>query len=130
MMLDIDHFKLVNDTYGHVIGDEVLKEFSHRLSRGIRGIDLAARIGGEEFVVVMPDTDLAGGRHVADRVLKDIVGEGFPVTGAAGSIPVTTSIGLSVSAGGADTRDALLARADKALYAAKKSGRNRVEVGE
>jgi len=130
MMLDIDHFKLVNDTHGHAIGDEVLKEFAHRLSRGIRGIDLAARIGGEEFVVVMPDTDLAGGRHVADRVLKDIAGEGFPVSAAAGSVPVTTSIGLSVSAGGADTRDALLARADKALYAAKQSGRNRVEVVE
>jgi two-component system, cell cycle response regulator len=126
MMLDIDHFKRVNDTHGHGVGDEVLKEFAHRLSRGIRGIDLAARVGGEEFVVVMPDTDMAGGRHVADRVLADIASEPFAT--AAASLPVSTSIGLTVSSGPDDTRDALLARADKALYAAKQAGRNRVEV--
>jgi two-component system cell cycle response regulator len=126
LMLDIDHFKQVNDTHGHAVGDEVLKEFAHRLSRGIRGIDLAARVGGEEVVVVMPDTDLAGGRHVADRLLADIYTEAFPT--AAGSLTVSTSIGLTVSTGAEDSRDALLARADKALYAAKQAGRNRVEV--
>jgi len=129
MMLDIDHFKRVNDTHGHAVGDEVLKEFAHRLNRGIRGIDLAARIGGEEFVVVMPDTDMVGSKHVADRLLQDIGGEPFIIAGPAGQLAITTSIGLTVTAGADDTRDAVLGRADKALYAAKQAGRNRVEVG-
>ena len=127
MMLDIDHFKRINDGHGHAVGDEVLKEFAHRLGRGIRGIDLAARIGGEEFVVVMPDTELVGGRHVADRLLREVAEEAFAVGERA--LPVTTSIGLTVSRAG-DNREALLARADKALYAAKQAGRNQVSVAE
>jgi two-component system cell cycle response regulator len=126
MILDIDHFKSVNDTYGHDAGDEVLKTFAQRIKRVLRGADLVCRMGGEEFVVVMPDTPLAVAERVAERVRSAVEGEKFPIDAkATRTIPVTTSIGLAER--GADANaDALLRRADKALYASKSSGRNRV----
>jgi two-component system cell cycle response regulator len=126
MILDIDHFKSVNDTYGHDAGDEVLKVFSQRIKRVLRGADLVCRLGGEEFVVVMPDTPLNIAARVAERVRAAVEGEKFPIDPAATrTIPVTASIGLAERGGDANA-DALLRRADKALYASKTAGRNRV----
>lgn len=124
MILDIDHFKSVNDTYGHDAGDEVLKVFARRIKRVLRSADLVCRLGGEEFVVVMPDTPLAVAQRVAERVRAVVEGEGFPIDDAR-MIPVTTSIGLAERGSDANA-DALLRRADKALYASKSAGRNRV----
>ncbi|WP_424363250.1 PleD family two-component system response regulator [Methylocystis parvus] len=126
MILDIDHFKSVNDTYGHDAGDEVLKTFAQRIKRVLRGADLVCRLGGEEFVVVMPDTPLEVAERVAERVRAAVEWEKFPIDAkATRTIPITTSIGLAER--GADANaDALLRRADKALYASKSSGRNRV----
>ncbi len=124
MILDIDHFKSVNDTYGHDAGDEVLKVFARRVKRVLRSADLVCRLGGEEFVVVMPDTPLEVAERIAERVRAVVESERFPID-ASRAIPVTTSIGLTQR--GADANaDALLRRADKALYASKAAGRNRV----
>ena len=82
LVLDIDYFKSINDTYGHDAGDDVLREFSLRLKKSIRGIDLACRYGGEEFVVVMPDTDMAVAATVAERVRRGIATEPFPISRA------------------------------------------------
>jgi len=125
MMLDIDHFKKVNDTYGHDAGDEVLKMFAQRIKRVVRGADLVCRMGGEEFVIVMPETPLHLAQKIAERVRIVVEAELFPIDKGARSIPVTTSIGLAER--GADANpDALLRRADKALYGSKATGRNRV----
>ncbi|MDE1146620.1 MAG: PleD family two-component system response regulator [Azospirillaceae bacterium] len=130
LLFDIDHFKVVNDTYGHGVGDEVLKEVALRASRNLRNFDLVARLGGEEFVVVMPDTDLAAGVLVAERLRRRIAETPFPVTADVGEITVTISVGVAVATGAPDSRtetgDGLLRRADMALYEAKRAGRNRV----
>lgn len=124
MILDIDHFKSVNDTYGHDAGDEVLKVFAQRVRRVLRGADLVCRLGGEEFVVVMPDTPLSVAERIAERVRAAVENERFPIDQSR-TIAVTTSIGLAERGGDANA-DGLLRRADKALYASKTSGRNRV----
>jgi two-component system cell cycle response regulator len=126
MILDIDHFKMVNDTYGHDAGDEVLKVFAQRIKRVVRGADLVCRLGGEEFVIVMPETPLAVARKIAERVRETVQADQFPIdSNQRLSISVTTSIGLAERGGDANP-DALLRRADKALYGSKASGRNRV----
>jgi two-component system cell cycle response regulator len=125
LIFDIDFFKGVNDTYGHEAGDDVLREFCNRLKRGVRGIDLVSRYGGEEFVVVMPETDTAYAKKVAERLRRDVEREAF-LTTAGVHIPVTVSIGLASYSGTGDSTAALVRRADEALYAAKRSGRNRV----
>jgi two-component system cell cycle response regulator len=123
LMIDIDNFKPVNDTHGHAVGDEVLREFAHRIGRSIRGIDLAARYGGEEFVVIMPDTQLPAAHGIAERLRLAIAEEKFAISGDAVGLRVTASIGVSGPGGDAE---AMLKRADEALYEAKRSGRNRV----
>ncbi|MBE7731537.1 PleD family two-component system response regulator [Devosia faecipullorum] len=125
MILDIDHFKAVNDSHGHDIGDAVLREFSARLRRNIRGVDLACRFGGEEFVVLMPDTDFAQADAVAERVRQSICEKSFDV-GTARPLSVTVSVGVSLNDGPADTPESMVKRADVALYRAKREGRNRV----
>ena len=124
MMLDIDHFKRVNDTWGHPQGDEVLREAAVRLAACVRAIDLPCRYGGEEFVVVMPATRLSDAARVAERIRGAISSEAF----LAGDqeIPVSVSVGVSSSEGGADRPESLLRRADEALYEAKSAGRNQV----
>jgi two-component system cell cycle response regulator len=126
LVTDIDHFKSVNDTYGHDAGDEVLREFADRMRSCIRGVDLACRFGGEEFVVVMPDTDLGIASRVAERIRRRIAGEPFQIDRGAHSINVTISIGLAGLNGAEDMPASILKRADEALYRAKRSGRNRV----
>jgi two-component system cell cycle response regulator len=125
MILDIDHFKAVNDTHGHNAGDEILKSFSSRIRKTVRTADLVCRLGGEEFVVVMPDTSLVVATRIAERVRSVIEAEAFPLDEQGGAIPVTVSIGLA-DRGLEASPDALFKRADRALYASKSSGRNRV----
>jgi diguanylate cyclase (GGDEF)-like protein/PAS domain S-box-containing protein len=120
MLMDLDHFKAINDTFGHDIGDVVLKSVAEIVPVTIRTTDIVARYGGEEFVVVCPDTDLDGAVVVAEKIRGAI--EGYPFPGA-GS--VTISIGISPLDKG-DTADEVVRRADQALYMAKKMGRNRV----
>ena len=125
MILDIDHFKAVNDNHGHDIGDAVLREFAARLKRNIRGVDLACRFGGEEFVVLMPDTDTGQAEAVAERVRQSMAEKPFEV-GTARPLSVTVSVGVSIRESLADTPESLIKRADVALYRAKREGRNRV----
>ena len=125
LVLDIDYFKSINDTYGHDAGDDVLREFAIRIRKSIRGIDLACRYGGEEFVVVMPETDMAVATMVAERLRRRIASEPFPIQQGARGIEVTISIGIA-ALGRDDTAASVLKRADQALYRAKRDGRNRV----
>ncbi|QCN96540.1 PleD family two-component system response regulator (plasmid) [Azospirillum argentinense] len=125
LLFDIDHFKVVNDSYGHTVGDEVLKEVSSRASRNLRTFDLVARLGGEEFVVVLPDTDAEAALTVAERLRTRIADTLFKVTADVGEIPVTVSIGVTVGGRLGDTAEGLIRRADEALYEAKRAGRNR-----
>jgi two-component system cell cycle response regulator len=126
MVLDIDHFKAINDTHGHAAGDEVLREFSRRVRKAVRGIDLACRLGGEEFVLAMPDTDAALAFLVGERIRQKIAGEPFVLGDGKSEAVVTVSIGVSSLTSPQDTPQALLKRADEALYKAKREGRNRV----
>ena len=126
VIMDIDFFKQVNDTYGHDIGDEVLKEFAGRISANVRGIDLACRYGGEEFVVAMPDTDIAFATNIAERLRQSIETTPVRISRDPGALKITISIGIARAEGGDDTAEKLLHRADQALYRAKRSGRNRV----
>jgi two-component system cell cycle response regulator len=126
MVLDIDYFKSINDTHGHDAGDDVLRDFALRIKRSIRGIDLACRCGGEEFVIVLPETDMTVAAMVAERLRRRIAGEPFAISQGARSIPVTLSIGIAAVRGRDDNPANLLKRADQALYRAKRDGRNRV----
>jgi len=126
LILDVDHFKSINDGFGHDAGDDVLREFAMRVRKSIRGIDLACRYGGEEFVVVMPETDMAVAALVAERIRRRIAGEPFPIQKGAAAVDVTISIGIAALGPAEDRADTLLKRADQALYRAKRDGRNRV----
>jgi len=121
---DIDFFKKVNDTHGHHVGDLVIKDFARRASRLLRVPDIFARFGGEEFVILLPDTDLASAHHVAERIRKEVA------TQRDKALPTyTASLGVAVTqgqAGEAADIEALIAEADAALYRAKQGGRNRV----
>ena len=126
LILDVDYFKSINDSFGHDAGDDVLREFAERLKASIRGIDLACRYGGEEFVVVMPDTDLGIAAMVAERIRRRIAGEPFPIEAGKRTIEVTISVGIAARMGAQDNVALMLKRADEALYRAKRDGRNRV----
>jgi two-component system, cell cycle response regulator len=126
LVVDIDYFKAVNDVHGHDAGDDVLREFATRVKKSIRGIDLACRYGGEEFVIVMPETDMAVAAIVAERIRRRIAGEPFSIRSGAAALDVTISVGIAALAGVADTAAQVLKRADQALYRAKRDGRNRV----
>jgi two-component system, cell cycle response regulator len=126
LILDIDYFKAINDTHGHDAGDDVLREFALRIRKAIRNIDLACRYGGEEFVIVMPETDMAVATMVAERLRRRIASEPFTIAQGARNLEVTISIGIGAIATPDDTAAAMLKRADLALYRAKRDGRNRV----
>jgi two-component system cell cycle response regulator len=125
LVADIDYFKRINDTYGHDAGDAVLKEFAARFRRNTRSIDLACRLGGEEFVIIMPDTDITRATQVGERLRTCIAEDSFQLS-AAKSIRVTASVGLAALERWDDTPETIFKRADIALYAAKRDGRNRV----
>ncbi len=129
MVLDLDRFKAVNDRWGHAAGDTVLKDFAHRLRENVRGVDLVSRIGGEEFLVVMPDVTPENAVKVAERVRGAVEESGFEVPGIGVPLPVTTSIGLAFHRPGEDGA-ALIARADRALYDSKRAGRNMVTLAQ
>ena len=126
LLIDIDHFKKINDGYGHDVGDEVLREFAVRLASNVRAIDLPCRYGGEEFVVVMPDTSIEDAERIAERIRLHVAGSPFRVMGGAELLTVTISIGVAATIGEADRPEVLLKRADEAVYEAKASGRNKV----
>ncbi len=126
LILDIDFFKKINDSHGHDAGDAVLREFSQRVARNLRSVDLACRYGGEEFVIIMPETDRQLALLVAERLRSKIADEPFAIQGGARFIDVTVSIGLACLESPADNAATLLKRADDALYRAKAQGRNRV----
>jgi diguanylate cyclase (GGDEF)-like protein len=125
-MIDIDHFKKVNDSFGHSAGDEVLRGVVTCIKALLRDSDLFARIGGEELVVLMPETAIDAARRVANRLRAAIASESFPIP-TGGPVRVTVSIGLAVSVLPPEPLPTLLERSDRALYAAKAAGRNRVE---
>ncbi|WP_187971920.1 PleD family two-component system response regulator [Aquibium microcysteis] len=124
MITDLDRFKSINDTWGHDGGDAVLHEFATRLRRSVRGADLACRFGGEEFVIVMPDTDGRTAEKIAERLRQEVASVPFDVGGQA--VTVTISVGVAQMLHIHDDAAALLKRADRALYEAKNGGRNRV----
>jgi diguanylate cyclase (GGDEF)-like protein len=124
IMMDIDHFKSVNDTYGHLAGDQVLVEVAQRSSRVLRGSDVRARYGGEELVFLLLETPLEGAMRAAERIRESIANAKIEINDK--TIAVTVSLGVaSLDARDTDL-DALISRSDQALYAAKRAGRNRV----
>ncbi len=127
VICDLDHFKKVNDTHGHSVGDHVLRVFGERLLTTLRETDLAGRIGGEEFIIVLPETDLTGARPFAERLLQAIAAA--PITLVSGKVEVTCSLGIAERTDFDLDAGQLLARADAALYQAKVDGRNRVCEG-
>jgi diguanylate cyclase (GGDEF)-like protein len=128
IMLDIDNFKQINDTYGHLQGDEVLREVARVLRQSSREIDEPARYGGEEMAVALPQTDLEGAYQFAERVRRRIEALALPLPDGDGVLRVTASFGAAslASAGGVD-KDSLVGSADAALYQAKRAGKNRTE---
>ncbi|HLF91653.1 MAG TPA: diguanylate cyclase [Anaerolineales bacterium] len=127
MMIDVDHFKMVNDMYGHAIGDRVLQRVAQYFGEHIRSMDILGRYGGEEFAIIMPETDLSQAYQVAERLLAHF--NANPVDTYAGELPITISIGVAeMDHGTAHRIDTLLAQADTALYIAKQAGRNRVAL--
>lgn len=125
-LTDIDRFKSINDTYGHDAGDEVLKELAARIRSTVRGADLACRYGGEEFVVVMPDTSLDMAATIAERLRGAIEGRPFHLSASGIDLNVTASLGIAALSATAQTPAQLMKLADQALYEAKNAGRNRV----
>jgi diguanylate cyclase (GGDEF)-like protein/PAS domain S-box-containing protein len=126
LMLDLDHFKHVNDEFGHAAGDAVLKAFTACALHILRRSDHLGRLGGEEFAILLPDTHAEGARELAERLRQTILET--PVDTAAGVVRYSVSIGVALFASGDSNADAILARADHALYRAKHGGRNRVEM--
>ena len=129
LLLDIDHFKAVNDTFGHQRGDAVLVELAHRVVAAVRDVDTVARYGGEELVVVLPETDEHGAALAAERIRRAVADAPFPAASGP-PVSVTVSLGAAVHPRHATTATGLLRRADEALYAAKRAGRDTWRVAE
>ena len=128
MMLDLDHFKQVNDQYGHMVGDQVLQEFAKRCSLSVREIDLVGRYGGEELIILLPETDRPTSMQVAERLLSTIADT--PIKIFDKEISVTASIGVATQDENTMDLETLIARADQAMYIAKHKGRNRVAMSK
>ncbi len=127
VMIDIDHFKSVNDTYGHPAGDAVLREVSRRVASQVRTVDRVARFGGEEFAVILMQTDVASASDVAQRICQAVSRDPIIATDTA-ALSVTVSAGVAMLPQDARSEAALIAAADRALYAAKEAGRNRTAI--
>lgn len=127
VVVDIDRFKHVNDTFGHQVGDQVLQQVAAALQKEVRTVDLSARYGGEEIAFLLPQTDLAGGCQLAERLREAVCRRPFVVNGR--EIPITISLGVAAYPEGARDRDELFAAADRALYDAKRGGRNKLVSG-
>ena len=129
LMIDLDHFKRVNDTYGHLVGDDVLRDVAQLLSDTIRGSDIVARYGGEEFLVLLPETDDAGAESFAERIRVAVEQHEFNNATESPALRLTASVGVAVfPAARIESVEDLFARADAALYRAKADGRNRVRM--
>jgi diguanylate cyclase (GGDEF)-like protein len=124
LMMDLDFFKRLNDTYGHRAGDQVLKKVACRIVEGVRNIDLAARYGGEEFVAILPATSAQGAIVTAERIRNEIMNKAIKI--ADNDVSITISIGIATYPEDSSARESLIERADTALYAAKESGRNKI----
>ncbi|MEQ8601879.1 MAG: PleD family two-component system response regulator [Marivibrio sp.] len=126
LMFDIDFFKQINDTHGHAVGDEVLVELSRRVVHNVRSVDTVARLGGEEFIVVMPDTEEPVASTVAERLRANVAKDPFRVRGGGDqALEITISVGAAMFEPGEDSVDSVIKKADDALYEAKRSGRNK-----
>ena len=128
LMLDLDHFKLVNDNYGHGVGDAVLRHFAELAGNEMRKVDTLGRLGGEEFAILLPDTDLPGAQFVAERLRQRVESSAFLSKGQ--PVALTVSVGIGLIDPADHSVEAVLARCDQALYVAKRKGRNRVELNE
>jgi two-component system cell cycle response regulator len=126
LAIDVDFFKPVNDTHGHDVGDKVLQELATRIRENIRNVDMACRVGGEEFIIILPATELHLAQKIAERIRRAIATKPFSAGAISGTLNITVSVGLSTLAGANDKVDEFLKRADQALYRAKREGRNRV----
>jgi diguanylate cyclase (GGDEF)-like protein len=126
IMLDVDHFRRFNETYGHAVGDRALQAVARAIQSAVRAQDIAARYGGEEFCVIIPGADLAEAVQIAERVRAAIAAARVPARESTGGLPVTASLGCATCPRHATQPAALLKAADLALYAAKHGGRNQV----
>lgn len=126
LALDVDYFKAVNDNHGHAVGDRVLQEVASRFRNNVRNIDLVCRVGGEEFLIILPDADASVAARVAERIRKAIASKSFNAGARMGPLSITISIGIATADSASDTTNDVLKRADQALYRAKREGRNRV----
>ena len=126
LAIDVDFFKPVNDTHGHDVGDKVLQELATRIRENIRNVDMPCRVGGEEFIIILPATELHLAQKIGERIRKAIAAKPFSAGALSGTLNITVSVGLSTLAGSSDKVDDFLRRADQALYRAKREGRNRV----
>jgi diguanylate cyclase (GGDEF)-like protein len=126
IMLDLDHFKLVNDTYGHAVGDQVLRVVAQRCRKEIREIDILGRYGGEEFAILLPETHVDFGQVVAERLRKQMAN--FPIVTDRHTLRATISLGVAEASHGVASIEALLELADSAMYQAKQAGRDRVAL--
>jgi two-component system cell cycle response regulator len=128
LLVDIDLFKAVNDTHGHDVGDRVLIQLGQRIRASLRAIDLPCRIGGEEFMIALPDTDVAAACAVAERLRQSVFARPFKGGAKPGPLSLTVSVGVAGLESPTDTLGHILKRADDALYCAKRDGRNRVHA--
>jgi diguanylate cyclase (GGDEF)-like protein len=128
MMLDLDHFKRVNDNYGHLVGDKVLQEFAQRCKCFVRDVDLVGRYGGEEILIFLPETDSITALQIAERLRRSV--EERPIIVSDQKIFITVSVGVSGKDENTDQLETLVARADQALYMAKHKGRNCVAISK
>ena len=126
-MLDIDRFKEVNDTYGHRTGDRVLRALAERITQNIRQVDILGRYGGEEFAILLPETELFKACEIAERIRSAVANQPIVET-EQGPVSVSISVGVTRATKATTTLAELLEQADKALYMAKEKGRNRVEI--
>ncbi len=126
LAIDVDFFKPVNDTHGHDVGDKVLQELASRIRENTRGMDMVCRVGGEEFVVVLPATEVELADKIAERIRKSVAAKPFNAGAVTGKLNITVSVGVTALAGPDDKMEEFLKRADLALYKAKHDGRNRV----